>query len=209
MDRMPKEEFVALAEKFFPHEAINFIFYYFNTYGFSLNIKNPRATKKGDFRYLKDRSRPPTITLNVDLCNYEMLLVFLHELAHYFVYEKVKNADVKSHGEEWKAYFRFLIKNLTEQVELPLDIKKGFQEYAVRIKASSAIDKGLEQLFDRYRDADNAVRLCDLKIGDLFICSNKVFKLEKFARTRARCIMLEDGRMYSISGLMKVVKKES
>lgn len=204
-----KEDFSNVVGKFFPTEAIDFAWTYFQKEDFNFKISPSRVSKKGDFRYFKLKNKRPTITVNGDLCTYDFLLVYLHELAHYFVYKHYQIEKVKAHGKEWKDLFRALLVESTTEIELPQDIRDSFLHHAKKCPGSSALDKELEITLDKYRKKPEGVLyLKDLKAGDIFICRSELFKLESFARTRATCTMLRNNRRYLISGMMNVKTAE-
>lgn len=210
MVKISREDFIRKATPFFPPEALDFAYFQFDTHHFHFHIVPPRKTKKGDFKYFRVKGKTPTITVNSDLCSYDFLLVYLHEVAHYLVYKHYNMARVKSHGEEWKHFFRLLIENLTDQVDLPEDIKAAYLRHSKKIMSSTVLDRELELTLDKYRSKPaNVLYLHDLKIGDVFICRNKIFRVDHFARTRARCTLLKNNKRYLISGLMNVEKYPS
>ena len=207
MPDISKDEFIRQVGKYFPTESLDYVFFYFNHHRFSFKVAPTRATKKGDFKYFKDKKRIPVISVNGNLCTYDFLLVYVHELAHYMVYEHYDIFKVKSHGEEWKNAYRKLLTNLIEQVALPNDIMVAFGNYIHRIKSSTSQDEELEKVLDHYRKIPETVlRLKELQIGDHFLCRNELFQLDSFARTRAKCTLLRNNRKYLISGMMNVEK---
>lgn len=207
MPKPAKEEFIKLFGRYFPPETIEYAYFYFNRNGFYLKAVKARSSKKGDFRYSRLKDQIPTITINADLCPYDFLLVYLHELAHYLVYQYHDINQVKSHGKEWKEFFKKLLLNLTEQVPLPAEIKQAFRDYSTKIKGTTSSDRKLETVLNRYRPENkNTEYLIDLAEGDLFICRDELFRLDTFARTRARCTLLRTKRKYIIPGMMNVQK---
>lgn len=207
MPRITKDYFVEKIGSKFPSETVDFVYDIFNKNNFSLKVSRPRASKKGDFRYNLQGKTPPLITINSDLCSYEFLLVFLHEVAHYRVFVNYKIQDVKSHGSEWKCEYLTLLQELMDGCALPDDITQAFVKHARNIKSSSAIDQDLENAFNNYRDVnENVTTLNKLAPGDTFIARNDLFILNKFLRTRALCTNLCNNRKYSIHGMAPVIK---
>lgn len=199
---LPKE-----VRKYFPSEALAYVNFYFTTCRFHFKVTRPRLSKKGDFKYFKTKDRLPAITVNGNLCAYDFLLVFIHELAHYMIYRHDDINRVKAHGPEWKRMYKNLLSNLLEQVPLPQDIALAFRNYSNHITSSTIMDAELEKVLDRYRDKpENVFYLKDLEVGEKFVCRNEIFRVESFARTRARCVMEKNSRRYLISGMMNVTK---
>lgn len=204
MPKITKEEFIAKVGKFFPPETIDFVFLQFDTNSFSLKISRPRITKKGDFRYSLIHKFLPVISINCNLCSYEFFLVYLHELAHFKVFNKYEN-QAKSHGKEWKNEYRKLLQLALNTIDFPAAIHNAFYKHLGNIKSSSALDHDLEAVFDLYRAIiPDMVFVKNLNPGDYFICKNEMFVMDSFVRTRARCTMMKSKRKYLISGLMKV-----
>ena len=207
MPKLSKEVFAERVGKYFPPEAVDYAFFYFNHYQFHFKVTQSRTTKKGDFKYSRDQNKTPIITVNGDLCSYDFLLVYIHELAHYMIYKYHDIFKMKSHGDEWKKAFKGLLINLLEQVVLPDDIKTAFHKYSHHIKSSTANDRDLEQVLDGYRNKpEGIIYLKDLREGEQFVCRNELFRLDSFARTRARCTLLRNNRKYLISDMMNVKK---
>ena len=207
MSSVSKEEFVKVSGKYFPPEAIDFAWFYFDTCNFSLKITNSRSTKKGDFKYYKDKNRITEITVNGDLCSYDFLLVYIHELAHYMVYRHHDIFKAKAHGQEWQFFFKKLLDNVIEQTALPQDIREAFHYHSLHIKSSTVLDQQLELALDKYRTKrEGVVYLKDLSVGDHFICRGSLFKIDSFARTRVHCTLVKANRKYLISGIMEVKK---
>lgn len=202
---MHKEQFLSIAKEYFPSEALDFAWFYFEQNGFTFTVTNSRKTKKGDFKYFRDKNKQPGISINGDLCSYDFLIVFVHELAHYMVYRHGNIFKMQAHGKEWRCFFRKLLENLIATVDLPKDIKEAFQNHSLNIKSSTVSDQQLETVLDRYRKKpEGVVYLKELSVGDYFICRGKLFKIDTFARTRVRCTLAESNRKYLISSMMYV-----
>ena len=206
MPSVSKEEFVKVIGKYFPPEAIDFAWFYFEKHDFSLKVTNARSTKKGDFKYYRDKNRRTIITVNGDLCSYDFLIVYIHELAHYLVFRHADIFRAKAHGKEWQFFFKKLLENVIEKTALPQDIKKAFQHHSLHIKSSTVLDQQLEIALDKYRTkCEGVVYLKDLSVGDNFLYRGNLFKIDSFARTRVRCTLAGTKRKYLISAMMNVV----
>lgn len=204
-----KADFIKKVGSYFPSEAIDFVFYYFDNYDFNLKISRPRKTKKGDFVFMRNRSKRPQISVNSDLCSYEFLLVFLHELAHYFVYLRYPST-VKSHGQEWKAEYRQLVQKALNTILLPEEVKAAFRLHITHVKSTSNADENLEKCFDAYRPAnEEEIFLKDLNLTDQFIFRHHYYQLLSFARTRAICVDLSTHLQYRIGKMARVEKVEN
>lgn len=205
--KVSKEDFERIAGRYFPSEALDYAWFYFEENHFSFKIVPPRKTKKGDFKYSKNPLKMPVITVNNNLCSYDFLLVYIHELAHYMVFRHHDIFKVKSHGPEWRQFFKELLQNLVNEVPLPEDISTAFLNYSNRIKSSTAADYELETALDRYREKpDHIVYLKSLQVGDRFSLRGQLFRVDSFARTRAKCTLEGTRKKYLISAMMNVEK---
>ena len=97
---MKAEEF-DLLKRHFPEAAVAMVGEIFTQRRFGLRFKRPRNSKLGDFRPPRTKNGICTITLNFDLNPYEMLITYLHEVAHYDVYQQYGSRNVQPHGKEW------------------------------------------------------------------------------------------------------------
>jgi SprT protein len=209
MRSVTKEEFLVVLQRYFPVEAIPFVMRFIGNYQFKFVISSPRISKKGDFRFRIDGKRIPSISVNRDLGKYEFLLVFIHELAHFFVYVN-SPYFVKSHGEEWKNQYKNLSLQLMEEISLPQDIERAWRQHLSRIKSSSALDEELVTIFKKYKKENlNECMLKELHNGDCFFFRKELFRLDSFARTRATCTLLRTNRRYIIGGTAEVIRASS
>ncbi|MEG1556614.1 MAG: hypothetical protein RR356_07820, partial [Bacteroidales bacterium] len=191
---------------FFPEEALDYVYFYFNQHNFNLKISSPRLTKKGDFKFYPLLNRCPSISINNDLCSYEFLLVYIHELAHYYVFKKYSKT-VKAHGKEWKEEYKKLLINAIEQINFPDNIAVAFRNHLAKIKSSSSLDEELMQVFDSYKSTTiEEIMVKNLQIGDVFLFRNKTYQLDSFARTRACCTLLKTQQKFLVNGIVKVKK---
>ncbi len=190
----------------FPPESIAYVRSFFEKYNFHFSVSLPRKTKKGDFRFRYDKKSIPTITVNGDLNKYEFLLVFIHEMAHFFVYLESSFKE-KKHGERWKTIYHTLLTNVIEEVPLPQDIVRAWKEHLQHIKSSSSIDENLVKVFRKYdKKQIDSYLLKELNQGDCFIFRNQQFRLVKFRRTRALCSTIKGDFPCLISMLAEVEK---
>ena len=202
--QLSKEEFIKKVSPYFPAEAIDFVYHSFSKENYNLKISPPRKTKHGCFiRYQKDR---PQISVNCDLCSYEFLFVFLHELAHYQVYNKRYGLFIKPkpHGPEWQKEFKELLTEVVQTIALPEDIKTSWKKYLTHITSTRA-KEDLDGCFAAYRpNSENECFLKLLKPGEEFAFMGNIYRLERFARTRVLCLNMSNKKKYLISGIAKV-----
>ena len=92
---------------FLPAPSLQKINDWINELDVQLNITNPRKTKLGDFKAVKNTL---FIRINNDLNRYSFLITLTHELAHAFVYVKYKRG-VLPHGTQWQEIFKSMMLN--------------------------------------------------------------------------------------------------
>lgn len=208
MRQIEREKLRPFLEKYFPEESVFYIIQYFEKYSFNFSVSRPRLTKKGDFRFRYDKKGFPTISVNGDLIKYEFLLVFIHELAHFFVYEEETFHEEK-HGERWKTIYRSLLTELMVAVPLPQDIVDAWTLHLQQVKSTSSTDEHLLKVFKKYGSvAQNSFLLKELAVGEYFIFQNQKFRLDKFRRTQAICTLIRTNRPCLISMVAEVIKHE-
>jgi hypothetical protein len=206
MPRPTEAEFSAQVGRFFPPEALAFVFNIFDKESFSLKVTPPRESKKGDYRPPTPQRRLPLITVNGDLPPYEFLVVYLHEVAHYMTYKEYKK-NITPHGKEWKNQYRQLFQKLFSAVALPEEVKSAFETHLKHVKSSSVLDVTLNVLFRKYDTKNsNEVFVKELQLNDLFLYQKEVFRFDGMIRTRARCIKIRNNSLWVLGAHAKVVK---
>lgn len=197
MNKPNLAQFTQLYGSYFPQSGIEWVYSFFEQETFSFKVTGDRISKKGDFRYFRAYG-PVQITINSNLNAYEFLLVFLHELAHYFVYKKYK-FSAKPHGEEWKFEYRHLLIQAIETINLPVDIRAAFIKHLARVKAGSGQDAFLMQTLMKYDMQTQALKLlADIPENSVFEFRNRKFRKLQKQRTRIRCTDLFNLKTYLI-----------
>jgi len=186
-----------LLELHVPPAAVPYCLQLWQENPFRLVLRNPRATKLGDFSCLPGRS--PRITINNDSHPYSFLLTYLHEVAHLQVHKRVGFAS-DPHGKEWKETFRNLCLPLFDLRVFPDDLTEALRDHLVNPTASSFSDARLSQALQAYDDRlHNALRLADLPEGSQFQLHGRWFQKGKLKRTRVICRELSSRRTYLIT----------
>ena len=197
-----------ILRRYFPEVAVPMVAEAYMKSRFQLKFKKPRNSKLGDFRPPQGDKGICCITLNGNLNPYQMLVTFVHELAHYVVYENYPRRYTEPHGEEWKQTFAQLLLPYLKPEIFPEDILKALHYHLKHIKASSGADQHLAKVMKRYdRNAsDEKVRIVeDLPEGTVFKLANGMtFKKGPKRRTRYQCECLDNGRTYTVSGMAEV-----
>ena len=175
---------------------------------FQLKFKKPRNSKLGDFRPPQGDKGICCITLNGNLNPYQMLVTFVHELAHYVVYENYPRRYTEPHGEEWKQTFAQLLLPYLKPEIFPDDVIAALKRHLQHIKASSSADTNLAKVMKRYDKNDfgeKTLTVEDLPEGAVFKLANGMtFKKGPKRRTRYQCECLDNGRTYTVSGMAEI-----
>ena len=166
-----------------------------------INITNPRRTKVGDFKVVKDIL---FISINNDLNPYSFLITLTHELAHAFVYVKYKR-DVSPHGKQWQEIFKSMMLNFLSPDIFPDDVLKVLSVHLKHPNASTCTDVNLATILKKY-DYKKALTISDIKDGSIFSTSNgKIFKKGKQLRKRYKCIECASNKVYLFHPLAEVI----
>ena len=196
---------------YFPEAAVPMVVEAYSQSRFQLKFKKPRNSKLGDFRSPRGKNGICCITLNGDLNPYQMLVTFVHELAHYVVYVNYPNRNLEPHGEEWKQTFAQLLLPYLKHEIFPEDILNALKRHLQHIKASSTADSYLAKVMKQYDakpSAEKPLTVEELREGTVFQLANGMsFRKGPKRRTRYQCECLDNGRTYSVSGMAEILKK--
>ena len=197
-----------ILQRYFPAAAVPMVVEAYTHSRFQLKFKKPRNSKLGDFRSPQDGSDVCCITLNGNLNPYQMVVTFVHELAHYTVYKNYPGRHLEPHGEEWKQTFAQLLLPYLKPEIFPEDVIAALKRHLQHIKASSTADTNLAKVLKHYdNDTSNEKTLTvdDLPEGAIFTLTNGMnFRKGPKKRTRYQCECLDNGRTYSVSGLAEI-----
>ena len=185
---------------FLPEPSLQKINDWINELNIQLKITNPRRTKLGDFKVVKNTL---FISINNDLNPYSFLITLTHELAHAFVYVKYKK-EVFPHGLQWKNAFKSMMLNFLNPVIFPNDVLKVLSVHLKQPKASTCTDVNLAAVLKKY-DHKKVLTILDIKDGSIFSTSNgKIFKKGKQLRKRYKCIECASNKVYLFHPLSEV-----
>lgn len=196
-----------ILQRYLPAAAIPMVAEAYTNSRFQLKFKRPRNSKLGDFRPPRGDNGVCCITLNCDLNPYQMLITFVHELAHYTVYVNYPRRRLEPHGEEWKQTFaRLLLPYLKPEI-FPDDVIQALRKHLLHIKASSTADANLAKVLKRYdaKTAEPSATVDSLPEGAVFCLQNGMrFRKGPKRRTRYHCECLDNGKTYAVSGLAEI-----
>ena len=198
-----KAEEQELLKRYFPEASVAMVGEVYSQRRFKLHFKRPRNSKLGDFRPPRTQNGICTITLNYDLNPYQMLITYVHEVAHYDVYQQYGSRQVQPHGTEWQKQFAALLQPFMTDSIFPNDILEALKKHLQHIKASSTADQNLQRVLRQYdKNATAAVTVESLPDGARFTLKNGlVFQKGEKQRTRYKCYCETNGRWYFVSAL--------
>lgn len=201
-----KVEEQELLKRYFPEAAVLMVGAIYEQRRFKLHFKRPRSSKLGDFRTPRTPNGICSITLNLDLNPYQMLITYVHEVAHYDVYQQYGSRQVQPHGTEWQKQFAALLQPFMTDSIFPNDIRVALQKHLQHIKASSTADQNLQRVLRQYdKNTTAAVTVESLPDGARFTLKNGlVFQKGEKQRTRYKCYCETNGRWYFVSALAEV-----
>jgi len=201
-----KAEELALLKRYFPEAAVAMVGTMFEQRRFKLHFKRPRSSKLGDFRPPRTPNGICSITLNLDLNPYQMLITYVHEVAHYDVYQQYGSRSVQPHGPEWQKQFAAILRSFMTETVFPKDILAALEKHLKHIKASSTADQNLQRVLQQYdKNPVASTTVESLPKGARFTVKNGlVFQKGEKQRTRYKCYCESNGRWYFVSALAEV-----
>ena len=201
-----KAEELALLKRYFPEAAVAMVGTMFEQRRFKLHFKRPRSSKLGDFRPPRTPNGICSITLNLDLNPYQMLITYVHEVAHYDVYQQYGSRSVQPHGPEWQKQFAAILRPFMTETVFPKDILAALEKHLKHIKASSTADQNLQRVLQQYdKNPVASTTVESLPKGARFTVKNGlVFQKGEKQRTRYKCYCESNGRWYFVSALAEV-----
>lgn len=203
---MIKAEELELLKHYFPETAVVMVGAMYEQRRFKLHFKRPRSSKLGDFRPPQTKNSICSITLNLDLNPHQMLITYVHEVAHYDVYQQYGSRGVQPHGQEWQARFSTLLQPFLTETIFPKDVLAALQKHLQHIKASSTADQNLQRVLHKYdKHPESITTLESLPNRSRFTLKNGlIFQKGEKQRTRYKCYCESNGRWYFVSALAEV-----
>jgi len=198
-----KPEELELLKRYFPGTAVAMVSQLYEQRRFNLRFKRPRSSKLGDFRPPRTQNSLCTITLNLDLNPYQMLITYVHEVAHYDMYQQYKPKRVQPHGTEWQEQFASLLRPFMIETIFPKEVLAALEKHLQHIKASSTADVNLQRILHQYdKNIASETTVESLPIGARFRLKNgQVFQKGEKMRTRYKCYCETNGKTYMVAAL--------
>lgn len=185
---------------YIPKESIPLISKWIDELDISLKFVLPRNTKLGDYKY--DNKNGNQITINNDLNPYATLITLTHEIAHSFVFKRY-GSNHKPHGIKWKKMYKSLMLNFLNPEVLPNDIISPLSKYMINPKASSSNDINLVLSLRKY-DVNQSLTVDQIKIGEKFNYSGKLFLKQSQLRKRIKCLEVKSQKIYLFNPVTKI-----
>lgn len=201
---MKASEYEEHIRRYLPDKSSDLITKWMYEGNIHLRISKGRMTKYGDYRP-PQKGNGPRISINNNLNPYHFLIVLVHEYAHFLNWEKHSN-NVKPHGKEWKQFFHEAMFDFFKREVFPEDIAKALSQYLKNPASNTTASKELDRVLRTYdtNKSESESLVEDMTMDEVFELDNgKVFQMKEKKRTRYRCLCLNDGREYAVSGLAK------
>lgn len=193
-------------KKYFPEAAVEPVERILKENRILLIITRDRITKLGDFKP-GTKKQPHRISVNGNLNPYAALLVFLHEFAHFTIYDLAGRVH-PPHGKAWKHRFGELIRQGIRTGMFPEALKEQLYAYSFNVRASGLADPHLTKMlrsYDRPINSHDWMFLDELHDQYVFQTKNgRVFEKGEKLRTRYRCTCVASNRKYLVSGMSLV-----
>lgn len=191
-----------MLSKYLPKGAEELIWEWITRFPLDFKVVRPRKTKLGDFRFQGNNDRP-MITINGNLNRYSFLITSVHELAHFYAFEKYGRRIV-AHGKEWQLTYREMMKPVLDLNLFPKDVEIAVVNSLISVKAGSCSDPNLFRVLKNYDSESVGLYLDELPMGANFRFQDRIFKKTGKRRTRFECVELKTNRKYLISGIAEV-----
>ena len=204
------EENIRILHRYLPEAAIAPFLDYWRRNHLALHVSRERRSKLGDYR-LPTREHPQhAISVNGNLNRCFFLWVLLHEMAHLDTFVQYGHG-VKPHGEEWQCAYARLMK------EYAACFPGELQALIVRCGSSVPLRRSLMRQVEARLSAcgpagDSCATLDSQPAGTMFRLRGnpgRRFRSVERRRTRWKCVDMDSGRMYLISGTAQIEPAEA
>ncbi len=184
-----------ILEKFLSKQSAVFVYKEIKKHKFSLHFTKRRQSKLGDFK-VSHNPKQLTITLNNDMHKDQSFFVFLHELAHLFVYKKYGNLR-KPHGKRWITQYLILLESAYKKNYFSDD----FAPLIINLIENNFTNTDRVAIRDYFMSKENIGKLllCDIAMNQKFRLESgrKFIKLEKM-RKNYKCTDLDNNKKYIV-----------
>ena len=185
---------------YIPKQSVPLITKWIKELDVCLKFVSPRKTKLGDFRF--DFKSGNQISINNDLNQYSTLITLTHEIAHAYVYSRY-GANIPAHGKKWKKMYKCLMLNFLNPKIFPNNILATLSAHMINPSASSSSDANLVLSLREY-DLKKSLTVNQIKLGDKFIYSGRLFIKHSHLRKRIKSIEVKTNKVYVFNPVTKV-----
>jgi SprT protein len=210
--RLGMEELLAII----PENSRGYVLDWFHTNPVQLRISKARSSKFGDYR-APDKHLPARISVNRNLNPYDFLITLIHEMAHHEVWKEATAPQPVSlfhkrrrrplpHGKEWKNQYRLMMQPMMTDSVFPPDVLHHLEKSFENPRSSSKSNGHLALALRNFDEPDGCVFIESLPFDAVFsLPAGRTFRKGEKLRKRYRCKCLDNGRIYLISPVARVI----
>jgi SprT protein len=189
---------------FLPEQCLEAVYDWLHQGGVRLRITSGRRSKLGDFRNGMP-GKAAVISLNADLNKYTFFVVFVHEYAHFKVWQQY-GRKVMPHGKEWKSIYAGLMMPFLTPAVFPAELLFALKRYFADPKAASGTDVALTRLLRTYDRPGQSVTVEEIAPNAVFaLPDGRKFRKVELLRKRYKCICLNNNRIYLFHPLAEII----
>lgn len=181
-------------QQYIPKQALHEVLLLLKHDNLTVNIKNERKTRHGDYKRLPNGKHQ--ITINSNLNSFKFLITLIHEIAHFEAY-KHYGRFIKPHGIEWKRSFQHLMLPFINPEYFPIELLPLIANHFKNPKASSDTDSKLALALKQFDQPNDKTYIFEVPFGRTFrLYNGKVFTKGNKRVKRFECIEINTGKLY-------------
>lgn len=189
---------------FLPEQCLEAVYDWLHRGGVRLRITASRSSKLGDFRHSMP-GKAPIISLNADLNKYTFFVVFVHEYAHFLVWQQF-GRKAKPHGKEWKAIYTELMMPFLTPAIFPAELLFSLKRYFADPRAASGTDLHLTRMLKTFDAPGLSVTVEEIAPNAVFsLPDGRQFRKIERLRKRYKCLCLSNNRIYLFHPLAEII----
>lgn len=161
-----------------------------------------RKTKHGDFRRMSNGVFQ--ISINKMDNPYRFLITFIHEWAHWKVFQKGGHIGAP-HGVQWRQTFKELMLPFISNEVFPESLLKPLAAHMIKPRATLDADSKLAIALSKFDPDNHKSFIFELEKGTRFMMPNKkVYVMGVLRRKRYACKEEQSGRVFLFASHCKV-----
>jgi len=181
-------------QQYIPKQALHEVLLLLKHDNLTVNIKNERKTRHGDYKRLPNGKHQ--ITINSNLNSFKFLITLIHEIAHFEAY-KYYGRFIKPHGIEWKRSFQHLMLPFINSEIFPIELLPLIANHFKNPKATSDTDSKLALALKQFDQPNDKTYIFEVPFGRTFkLYNGKVFTKGNKRVKRFECIEINTGKLY-------------